>query len=369
MKSFFTNVFNFMDSGESEELNYGANEWEKQLPTLWLLGKTGAGKSSLIQVVTGDSAIQIGNGFVPCTKTAKSYEFPLEKPLIRFLDTRGLSEVGYEPNDDIEVCLAGSHALLVVMKVDEVEQSDVLSALKKIKKTDDISHLLIVHTNINALSKKDRNLAVSYNENKIKEIWGKEFNTLCVDFSPDENSMVGISDLKDALIKMLPSLNEIIIDKEHRNSEEQKFDLLSKEILWYSGSAGASDLLPGVGLVSVPAIQGKMLHSLANSYNVEWDKQAFVEFTGTLGTGFIIKYSSQFFIREVAKFIPIYGQTVGAGTAAIISTASTYAIGRVACYYLYYKNKGGKASPEEMQDLYRKAFTKRKKVADNEENN
>ena len=366
MKNFFTKVFDSIYTNEDIKIKKGAQEWEKQLPTLWLLGKTGAGKSSLIQVLTESSDIDIGNGFMPCTKTAKIYEYPPDKPLLRFLDTRGLSEAGYDPTEDIEICRQGSHALIIVVKADDVEQSDLVDALQKIKKTDDFSHLLIVHTNILALDESERDRAIRYNQDQIENIWKREIKSVRVDFSPDAGTLIGIERLKEALIKMLPFLHEVISERTYTSIEEQNFNLLRKEILWYSGSAGASDLLPAVGIVTVPAIQGKMLHSLANHYDVEWDKRTFAEFTGALGTGFAVKYSSQFLIREAAKFIPLYGQTVGAGAAGVISAASTYAIGRVACKYLYHKSRGEDVSPEEMRKLYRQTFSKGKEIVKNE---
>ena len=366
MEDFFKQVFNFINPDENPELIKASEKWEERLPTLWLLGKTGAGKSSLIQSFTKDSTIKIGNGFSPCTKTAESYEYPLEKPILRFLDTRGLSESGYDPTADIKVCQSGSHALIIVMKVDEIEQSDIVNALKKIKSIGGIDHLLIVHTNIHSISAEDRKQAINYNQAQIEEAWGEKINSVGVDFSPNENTPIGIAELISSASEMLPLLNEIIDKEKDTSREEDNFNTLRTEIIWYSGSAGASDLLPGVGFVSVPAIQGKMLHSLANQYGVEWNKQLFMEFIGTLGTGFAIKYSAKFAIREVVKFIPVYGQTIGAGTAAVISSASTYAIGRVACKYLYHKSKGETVSTEDMTRLYEEALRRGKEVAENE---
>src|ERR1700751_3957566 len=60
-------------------------------PVIWLLGKTQSGKSSLIRALTGSTDAEIGNGFRPCTRTARMYSFPNEEEcLVRFLDTRGL---------------------------------------------------------------------------------------------------------------------------------------------------------------------------------------------------------------------------------------------------------------------------------------
>ena len=71
------------------------------LPVVWLLGKTGAGKSSLVRALTEQTEAEIGNGFQPCTRSARSYDFPPDQPLVRFLDTRGLGEAGYDPAEDL----------------------------------------------------------------------------------------------------------------------------------------------------------------------------------------------------------------------------------------------------------------------------
>ena len=65
---------------------------EKVVPMIWLLGKTAAGKSSIVKCVTGASEIAIGNGYRPCTRTADIFVYPPGQPLLKFLDTRGLGE-------------------------------------------------------------------------------------------------------------------------------------------------------------------------------------------------------------------------------------------------------------------------------------
>jgi uncharacterized protein (DUF697 family) len=43
---------------------------------------------------------------------------------------------------------------------------------------------------------------------------------------------------------------------------------------------------------------------------------------------------ASFGLREIAKLIPVYGQTAGAAAAAATSFATTYAVGKAACYFL-----------------------------------
>src|ERR1700692_4590110 len=83
-------------------------------PVVWLLGKTGAGKTAIVAALTGDPRAEGGGGFEPCTQTAAFYDAPPEVPLLRFLDTRGLGEADYDPARDIAWCEGQSHLLLVV---------------------------------------------------------------------------------------------------------------------------------------------------------------------------------------------------------------------------------------------------------------
>jgi hypothetical protein len=68
---------------------------------VWLLGKTGAGKTAIIAALTGDTRAEVGLGFEPCTRTAAFYDIPPEAPLLRFLDTRGVGEVSYDAGNDM----------------------------------------------------------------------------------------------------------------------------------------------------------------------------------------------------------------------------------------------------------------------------
>ena len=171
-------------------------------------------------------------------------------------------------------------------------------------------------------------------------MWGgknSKIPPIKVDCIPEINQFPGLEQLAEALTETLPMLSLLSNKQAHTSQEEQNFERLKKEVLWYAGSAGASDAIPAVGLVTVPAIQGKMLHSLANQYGVVWDKRDYAEFVSTLGSGFLVQYLSKLGVRQLIKFIPAYGQTVGSATAAVMSFSYTYAIGRAACKYLYHR--------------------------------
>ena len=77
-----------------------------------------------------------------------------------------------------------------------------------------------------------------------------------------------------------------------------------------------------------------MLRQLAKLYGVHWDKRAYAEFAGALGTGTLMRAASTFGVRQLVKLIPVYGQTAGAAAAAAASFAATYAMGKAANYFL-----------------------------------
>lgn len=364
----FEQIKDAINPGKNPDLT-PAHEFRRQnLPTLWLLGKTGAGKSTFIQALTGLSSVEVGNGFAPCTKTAAAYDFPQEKPVMRFLDTRGLGEADYDPQDDLEEASKLGHALVVVMKVDEPEQSAVLVALRQIRYKNKISHLLLIHSAALLSEESDRERQLTFNEKQVEDVWGKDFTALAVDFETEDGSVYNYDALIEKLEEMLPVIGMVAEGRDHDTVEEKNFSRVKNEVLWYAGSASASDLIPAVGLFSVPAIQAKMLHSLANQYGVEWDQRAFKELIGTLGSSFAVQYGLKFGARELFKFVPVYGQTVGAVAAAAMSFGTTYGLGRVACYYFYSKNKGETVSEQAMQDLFRDALRKGKAASGYEEN-
>lgn len=362
MKAFLQKIYQAINPEKDEQLKTAFAHTEQNLPTLWLLGKTGAGKSSLVRSLTGLTDIEIGNGFQPCTQSAERYAYPADFPTLAFLDTRGLAEADYDASADIQACTQQSHALLILLRVDEPEQGQLLSALKQIKKSARIRHALVVHTASDLIEQSEELArAVAYNQKQVEAILGKtEFIQLSfLDEAAAKQKLV------EKLQQMLPILGEILVKQHYSDQESANFQHLKKEILWYAGAAGGADAIPAVGAVAVPTIQGKMLHSLAKYYGLAWDKQLLAEFLGALGTGFLVQQASRFGLRQLLKFIPVYGQVVGSVTAAAISYSVTYALGRVAAMYFYRKVREEPVSREDLkrtfEDTFKQMLTLREK--------
>src|SRR3954470_10627738 len=68
----------FSPAAREAELNQHLEQMRQRLPVpvLWLIGKTQTGKSSIVRTLTGAADAEIGQGFRPCTRHSRRYQFP-----------------------------------------------------------------------------------------------------------------------------------------------------------------------------------------------------------------------------------------------------------------------------------------------------
>lgn len=335
-------------------------------PVLWLLGSAGAGKSSIVQRLTGDSRATIGNGFEPCTRGASLYEHPTERPVMCFLDTRGLGEADYDPREDLAACRGRSHAILLVMRIDDADQGAVLDALGVLGRDLADEPLLLVHTALHTVpDASERERVMAYQRGRIETLLGVTPPAVAIDFTdpgdgfddPDH----GLGALCDAIVALVPRLADMLQRTAAADREQTIFLAHRSEVLGWASAAALADVLPGVGLVAVPGMQGKMLHGLAQRYGVPWERRQAAEFVTALGAGFVYRYLVSLAGRQLGKFVPVYGQSIGAAAAASVSFASTYALGRAACLYLYRRRNREPVDSEALQEAFHEAFEARRR--------
>lgn len=332
---------------------------ERQLPVIWLLGKTGAGKSSLIRALTGLSAAQVGNGFEPCTRTADMLDFPEDLPVMRFLDTRGLGETGYDPADDLDACEKRSHVLLAVARLDDPVQSEVAAAIAAVRKRRPDTPIITVHNGADLLPEEQaRFRARQQSQQVFEKAAGRKLPWVETILRSGQTSdtQSGIEALVTQLDEIIPDVALLLAREEHRGAERGAFSELRARVLWYASAAGASDAVPVVGAVTVPAIQAEMLRTLGKRYAVEWTRSRMTEFTLALGAGAAARYGASYAIRQLIKLIPVYGQTAGAAAAGAVGFAATYALGRAAAFYLHRTQQGLSIETDELRALYTDAL-------------
>ncbi|ADC71172.1 conserved hypothetical protein [Thioalkalivibrio sp. K90mix] len=363
---------------EAPDADIVAERAREQAPVLWLLGKVQSGKSTLVRAITGDSDVAIGTGFRSCTRTARAYDFPAEAPVLRFLDTRGLGEVAYDPSEDLAELAGHAHMVVAVARAMDLQQEPVLNALRDIRRRHPNWPVLLVQTCLHdgypdgrdhpPYAELDRSPGLEELA-RARRTQAEAFRNLPgtgpvqvvpVDITPEDEGFTpthyGLDALLDALEKLAPERMGVILQGLRQSAGGDARRLRARShILGYASVAATTDAVPLLGLFSVPAVQGKLLHSLASIYGVTWDSRSMSEFSAALGSSTLLGLGLSHGARQVGKLVPVYGQTAGAAAAAATSFATTYALGYAARHYLARRHDGREATAG-VEQAYRDAL-------------
>lgn len=377
-----------VDAGQlARALNKAAQR--EPAPVVWLLGLAQSGKTSIVRALTGSSRAAIGDGFRPCTRTASIYDFPPEVPVVRFLDTRGLGEVGYDPAGDIALCEEQSHLLIVVVRAAETRPRPVLEVLRKVRKRHPDWPVVVAqtclhhgydhehdHGNGNGNRQPGHVLPYPYRDADWPEAVPEDLSRLLlaqreffadlpgkgpvlwvpIDFTRPEDGFEPTDYGLDALWDAVEEAASLGLEARLRGDSGVS-DIYSRaahpHIVGFSLAAGTVGALPVVDLALVPAVQAGLLHRLAGLYGQRWTARTSAEFLGLLGSGFAAAYGARLAGRSVVKLIPVWGQTAGAVLGASASGAITFALGKAACAYLGRKHVGHAIDATALRQAYR----------------
>ncbi|MCH8530013.1 MAG: GTP-binding DUF697 domain-containing protein [Saccharospirillum sp.] len=353
------------------------SDWQPAPPVFWLLGKVQSGKTSIIHAITRHPEAEIGLGFKPCTRHSRQFDFPPEWPLVRFIDTRGLGEVDYHPEEELVELEQQADALIVVVRALDPQQEEVLAQVKGIREKHPDWPVVLVQTRLHDAYRDERDhppyeslmtdpalvdlqRALRHQAEGFSELPGYgQIETLAVDLTRTED---GFSDPDYGLDALLTALDRVLEGSQHqsvrdlaKSQGDRRLQQVHPHLMGYAMAAGLTDMIPMAGLVTVPTLQGKLLHSIGRLYQREWNKSTLSEFAASLGSGVLLGMGASFGARQLGKLVPVYGQTVGALAAGTASAAVTYALGRAACYYLE-KAEAGQADPEGVSDTYHRSL-------------
>lgn len=344
------------------------------VPVLWLLGKVQSGKTSIVHAITRHPEAEIGAGFKPCTRHAQLFDFPPELPLVRFIDTRGLGEVGYAPEQDLVAQEHQADALIVVARAMDPQQDEVFAQVNRIRKRHPNWPLVLVQTRLHDgypdsrdhpeytelhrdTELLDLQRALMTQAARLPAVPGSgPVHAVAVDLTRPEEGFTepdyGLEALLSVLDQVLDSTQSEQLRSLQLTDADAKLQQLHPHLVGYATAAGLSDLIPLAGFVTVPTLQGKMLHSIGRIYGRDWDRRSLAEFGTSLGSGTLVGIGASFAARQLGKLVPVYGQSVGAVAAGTASAAVTYALGRAACYYLNQSDQG-KPDPAGVANAYR----------------
>ncbi|MDG4550414.1 MAG: DUF697 domain-containing protein [Candidatus Contendobacter sp.] len=351
------------------------------LPVLWLIGKTQAGKTSIIRALTGSETAEIGNGFQPCTRTARFYDFPPEAPVARFLDTRGLGEVAYDPADDIRYCESQAHLLLGVMKATDIRQDAVFDVLRAVCRRHPEWPVLIAQTGLHEAYPPGGEHLLPYPYDR--EPWPPQAPVdltralraqrdrlgvlpdaaparwIPVDLTVPEDGYEPVDYGLDALWHAIEAVSTLGLQAMLRGDAgiRDVYDRAAHpHIVGHALAAAGVGALPLVDLVGVPTVQANLLRVLAKLYKQDWNARMASEFLSLLGTGIGIGYVARTVGRELIKFVPWLGQTAGAVWGATASGATTYALGKAASYYFANRRQHRLVDTETLRRIYAEAL-------------
>lgn len=319
------------------------------VPVLWLLGKTGAGKTSVVRALTGEGAV--GNGFAPGTRDAALFDFPATGPAVRFLDTRGLGEAGHDSAEDLKIAQGMAHAALAVIRYDDPVQTPVIDAIRATRLP-----VLLVFTGADLLA---NDVAQERVRAGTRKAIGRDLPFVSLALPP-EGMVTGLETLLDALDSFMPRAAMAL----RRADEARSFAKLKPLVIRYAAMAGASDVAPVIGMAGVPAAQGALLQALAKRHGVTLTPARLSLLASALGTGALVRLAATHVLRQGAKMIPVAGQTLGAAAAAGASFATTYALGRAASAWLYGTARGKDPDSASLRALYDQALKRARHAAD-----
>ena len=347
------------------EVTYSEYESKKNINkekvNIIVAGKTGVGKSSLINYIFGKEVAKVGDG-QPVTQEIQEYDF--ENDNITLFDTKGIEAKDYEKtldnikkylelrqdspdeNDDIHIAW-----LCISERGDRVEEAD-----RELLKILSEAGIPVIGVFTKRESKRESSFV-----NKVVED-----NLL-----PEAKAIVRVRsiteevEIEDNLVELKPKGAEELLEETYKYMSEgrknaikkaqtavlkDRIEAMSKEadVLtnWYAAGAGAigATPLPFADSLALAALQTKMIIDINTIYRVDAGTHTFTDIAAALisvtGVAQIGKLAA-----GLLKVIPVIGWTANAGVAAGITKGIGFG------YSEYLKNNINKETGEIKLDL------------------
>lgn len=361
------------------------------VPVFWLFGRTQSGKTSIVKYLTGAAEAEIGQGFRPCTRFSRQYQFPTaEAPLLDFLDTRGVDEPTYDPDEDISLFNNQAHMVIVTVRVLDHGLETVLDHLRTVRKAKPARPVVLVLTCLHEAYPQQQHPApypfllaepsavagespprkvgpglwlakadavpeplLRSVEEQCRRFDGLVERVVPIDLTPAEEGYTepnyGGDALKHTLVDLLPHAYRqtlVALDEATHTLQDLYAQSALPHILGYTTLAATAGAIPvpWLDLLILPGIQTRMIYHLAEHYGQPLSGRRFTELASTLGLGVVTQQA----VRGVLKFIPYVGSVAGAALAG----TSTFALGKAFCYYYSAVHQGHVPQPEELRRYY-----------------
>lgn len=345
------------------------------IPVLWLFGKTGSGKSSIIRYLTGVDDVEIGTGYQPQTQFSSLYAFPdADDPILKFLDTRGLGEAHYDPQEDIEQFSDVAHLMIVTVRAMDHSLDELVTSLRKIRKSSPQRPVILALTALHDAYPGQQHPEVDPfcdapipTEDTIPEELRRSLNlqlerfeglfdtAVPLDLTPEYEGLhqpdLGGDRLKQAILSSLPAAYRQTL-LQLQTVLKPQYDLQRKKTM--STILGMSSLsataaavpFPWVDIPVVMGLQTHLIYKLARLHGQPIDAGTIAKISGVLGSRVAVRMA----LKEGLKFIPWFGIAANA-TAAF---AMTYATGMAWNWYFTEIEKGRVPDESELRNIFQK---------------
>ncbi|WPL15788.1 GTPase [Thiorhodovibrio winogradskyi] len=353
---------------------------EADAPVIWLLGKTQAGKTSIVAELTGQARDQIGNGFEPFTAHSRLYAFPEQRPVLRFLDTRGLADTAVDaPFDDLRAAESQAHVLLLVARAEDQALDELLVLARKLRRAHPGWPLIVAQSALHQLYSSGRGHILPYPYTGTEadfalatvpdvllralraqrllftELPGTAPVFVPLDFTRPEQGLApldyGASALWEALEHLLP---EVVADLKTAACQPGEEGRRRRLILpWALAAASANAVpVPVLGGLGSASLQAAMVAQIARAAGRDSSRDAWKELLSTLGGGFALGYGGSWLAQQVLKL----GIGWGSALTASWTFALTWAIGEVAMLLFAEQAAGRTPDREALRAHYRAAY-------------
>ncbi len=341
------------------------------VPTLWLFGKTGSGKTSIVRCLTGADDAEIGNGYRPETRFSREYDFPArDSPVLKFVDTRGLGEAQYDPAEDIAKFSKAAHLVVVVARAMDHALAEVVEPLRTIRCDRTDRPVLLALTCLHeAYPGVQHPVPDPYAADPVPQGIPDELRrsiqrqrerfdglvdeVVPIDLTRPEDGFdeteFGAARLTDAIVRLLPAAYRQAFSgfedarKTIRSLNERRAmpDIYGHSVL---AATAAAFPIPWIDMPAVLAIQGNLVRRLAALYGQDMSSRLVADFLGAAGGRMAVRL----LIREPLKAIPILGSAANAALAF----AYTFGLGRACCWYFGELRKGNSPSKKDVESVW-----------------
>jgi predicted GTPase len=352
-----------------------------------IVGRRGAGKSSLINAIFGEMRARVGD-YKSQTGSGKWYLFENKLGGIDILDTRGLGE-GHDPEERVltgnpmeevkrSVAAKCPDVILFLCKGKEVGAriDEDIQQLVQLKDAIHQTHMYDVPiigivTQVDELApvsnseppfdhpKKQENIQATVRmlEGKLKELISTPVTVLPISayMEFEDGEMVfdrrwNIDLLLDYLITELPKEAQVIIAKlsKVRSVQKKLARTIGKSVMTVTGLVGATPV-PIADMPVITGLQLSMIGTIAMISGKKLNRKTIVQFLGAMGVNVGVGMALRGITRQFVKILPGAGNVI----SGAIASAGTYALCEASIAYFI-----DRKSEEEAKKVYEAEFKK-----------